>query len=233
MTVRPANRTAVPGIRGRHVDRSAAMRQRLIGAAVACLNRVGFAATTTELVRREAGVSRGAMLHHFPTKVDLVMAVAEHAAVAQDAHVRHRLSEFSEGLDRYLAITQATWEATCQPPAIALIEIIVASRSDTHLGERLRSVVERFETQQREDVWAVASETGVRDRDAVERMIRLHAAALRGLVMERLFTGQREPAEASVELLEWYKRSLTSVLVARRNGPLFAPSSRAGPDHGH
>ena len=44
--------------------------QRLIDAAVVCLNRVGLAATTTELVRREAGVSRGAMLHHFPSTAE-------------------------------------------------------------------------------------------------------------------------------------------------------------------
>lgn len=222
MTSRAAKTPAAPGVRGRHADRSAAMRHRLVDTAVLCLNRVGYASTTTEMVRREARVSRGAMLHHFPTKIDLLMAVAEHAANAQDALVRQRLAGTPEGMDRYLAITGATWEATCRPPGIAFIEIFMASRSDVHLGERLRSVVERFEARQREDVWTVAFQTGIRDRDAVERMVRLHTAALRGLIMERLFTGRHGPAEASVELLQWYKRSLTAALITKAGDPLFA-----------
>lgn len=66
------------------------MRQRLVDAAIACLHRVGYAATITQLVMEEAGVSRGAMLHHFPTKVDLIIAVAEAAAAHQNRYVRRR-----------------------------------------------------------------------------------------------------------------------------------------------
>jgi AcrR family transcriptional regulator len=197
------------------------MRQRLIEAAIACLRRVGYAATTTQLVMEEAGVSRGAMLHHFPTKVDLIIAVAEGAAAHQNRYVRRRLGAIPPGMDRYLAITEATWEAMREPPAIALIEIIIASRSDPALGERFPAIARELEASQREGVWEMAQELGVRDRDAIERMVRLHRAAMRGLAIEMMFTGDREAAEDGMALLEWYKRHLTGNLLTRGDEPLF------------
>ncbi len=197
------------------------MRQRLVDAAIARLHRVGYAATTTQLVMEEAGVSRGAMLHHFPTKVDLIIAVAEAAATHQNRYVRRRLGAIPPGMDRYLAITEATWEVMREPPAIALIEIVIASRSDPALGERFPAIAAEFEASQREGVWEMARELGVRDQDAIERMVRLHRAAMRGLAIEMLFTGDRAAAEGGMELLEWYKQHLTGNLLTRGDAPLF------------
>lgn len=196
------------------------MRQKLIDAAVECLRRVGYAATTTQLVMEEAGVSRGAMLHHFPTKVDLIIAVGEAAAQHQNRFVRRRLSEFPPGMERYLALTRATWEAICEPPALALIEIMMASRSDPSLAERFPAIAQRLEAEQREGVWELAYDLGVRDREAIERMVRLHLGAMRGLAIQMMFTGERGPAEASIELLEQYTRSLTGELLTRGGASL-------------
>ena len=44
------------------------MRQRLLEATVDCLVEHGWSGTSTTLVSQRAGVSRGAQLHHFPTK---------------------------------------------------------------------------------------------------------------------------------------------------------------------
>lgn len=213
-------------VRGPHAERSAAMRQRLVDAAIACLHRVGYAATTTQLVMEQAGVSRGAMLHHFPTKVDLIIAVAEAAAAHQNRYVRRRLSAVPAGIDRYLAITEATWEVMREPPAIALIEIIIASRSDPALGERFPAIAAEFEASQWEGVWELAREMGVRDQDAIERMVRLHRAAMRGLAIEMLFTGDRMAAEDGMALLEWYKQHLTGSLLTRGSEPLFRATTR-------
>ncbi|HWL49839.1 MAG TPA: helix-turn-helix domain-containing protein, partial [Acidimicrobiia bacterium] len=54
------------------------MRRRLLEATVECLVELGWAGTTTTVVSERAGVSRGAQLHHFPSKQDLVVAAVEH-----------------------------------------------------------------------------------------------------------------------------------------------------------
>lgn len=196
------------------------MRQRLIEAAITVLRRLGYAATTTQHVMDEAKVSRGAMLHHFPTKVDLMLAVAEYAATAQNRYVAKRLATVT-GMDLYLGITEATWEAVSQPPGLALIEIIVASRSDAALGEQLPQVVDRFETQQLANTWEAARSLGIMDRDAVERMVRLHRAAMRGLAIEMMYSMNGASVQAASELLTWYKRILTGALVTGGDHKLF------------
>ena len=61
-------------------ERSRAMRQRLLEATVDCLVEHGWSGTSTTLVSQRAGVSRGAQLHHYPTKNDLVLAAIDHLA---------------------------------------------------------------------------------------------------------------------------------------------------------
>src|SRR3984885_8932094 len=55
-------------------------RRALLDAAVESLIEVGFTRTTTLEVQRRAGVSRGALLHHFPSKAELLVAAVDHLA---------------------------------------------------------------------------------------------------------------------------------------------------------
>ena len=189
------------------------MRQRLIDAAITCLHTVGYAATTTQLVIETAEVSRGAILHHFPTKVDLMLAIAEYAAGKQNRHVGRILREVPEGMQRFLAITDATWSAMKQPAAQAFIEIMMASRSEVELADRLAHVIESVESYQRENVWEAARALGIQDRDTVVTMVRLHVAAMRGIAIELNVQGDEATADACMQLLNRYKRTLTGELL--------------------
>src|SRR5688500_19878772 len=74
-------------------ERTAATRAALLDAAVECLAEVGYAGTTTTEVARRAGVSRGAQLHHFPTRTDLLAAALEET-------FRRRMADMAAALDR-------------------------------------------------------------------------------------------------------------------------------------
>jgi len=202
-------------VRGPHAERTAAMRKRLIEAAIECLGRLGYGATTLQVVIDEAGVSRGAVLHHFPTKVDLMIAVAEYAAGKQDRQVRRLLAETKPGMERYLAITNATWDAMVRPPAIALLEIMLGSRSDPELGERFPAVIQALESKQSEDVWREAEGVGITDREAVEAMVLLHNAAMRGLALDLMFSKDAKRSDSAMVLLQRYKRYLTGFLLTQ------------------
>ena len=58
-------------------ERSRVTQQRLLDATVDCLVEHGWAGTTTTLIAERAGVSRGAQLHHYPTKAALVLAAVD------------------------------------------------------------------------------------------------------------------------------------------------------------
>ena len=210
---RPAE-TAV-AVRGPHAERTAAMRKRLIDAAIDCLGRLGYSATTLQVVTDVAGVSRGAVLHHFPNKVDLMIAVAEYAAGKQNRHVARLLADTTPGMDRYLAITMATWDAMTKPAAVALLEIMMGSRSDKELGARFPAVIASLEKYQREGVWEQAQSAGIADKATVEAMVHLHNAAMRGLALELMFSRDEKKAAAAMKLLVRYKRQLTGDLVTK------------------
>lgn len=69
-----ALRTSPSGSRG---DRSTSTRERILAAVVESIDEVGFAQTTSQRIARYAGVSVGAVQHHFPTKDDILSAVLE------------------------------------------------------------------------------------------------------------------------------------------------------------
>ncbi len=208
-------RANVVAIRGPHAERSAAMRKRLIEAAIECLTELGYGATTLQVVTDRAGASRGAILHHFPSKVDLMIAVSEYAAGKQNRQVARLLADTAPGMDRFLGITMATWDAMQRPPAIALLEIMMGSRSDAELGARFPAVIDALEKHQREGVWEQAQSVGITDKAQIEAMTWLHNAAMRGLAMELMFSRDLPKTNAAMKLLKNYKIWLTSQMIAK------------------
>jgi len=59
-------------------ERSRETQRKLMSAVVECLVEYGWSGTTTALVSKRAGVSRGAQLHHFASRGDLVAAAVEY-----------------------------------------------------------------------------------------------------------------------------------------------------------
>lgn len=131
-------------IRRSNAERSASTQARLLDATIECLVELGWAGTSTTEVVRRAGVSRGAQVHHFPTKEDLVFAAIEHL-------LERRTREFEE--------TFAALPADERSPATAMrvlyencfrnsfdawLELAVAARTDPALHARFVEFESRF-----------------------------------------------------------------------------------------
>src|ERR1700754_3018733 len=89
--------------RGPNAERRAATRAKIMEATVKCLAEFGYTATSTPLVAKLAKVSRGSLLHQFPTKTDLMLAVAQYASQARGAKVRETLAPYPDSPERFLA----------------------------------------------------------------------------------------------------------------------------------
>lgn len=74
---RPTHPPAEPRVRRTHAERTAETRSRVIEAVFACIAEVGFARTTATEITRRAGVTWGAVQHHFGGKDGLLVAVVE------------------------------------------------------------------------------------------------------------------------------------------------------------
>lgn len=110
------------------------MRLRLMQATVECLVRYGWAGTTTTLVSERAGVSRGAMLHHFPSKRDLVVAAVEHLMVRRVEELQGRADTLpADGRTR--AALELAAEHFTSSVFFAALELWVAARTEESLRE--------------------------------------------------------------------------------------------------
>src|SRR5580693_10746455 len=98
-----AGETQARGVRGPNATRRLATRDKILAAAVKSLSEAGYAQTSTVRVAALARVARGSLLHQFPTRIDLILAVADHAAKAQGDFIREGLAEAPAGRERYLA----------------------------------------------------------------------------------------------------------------------------------
>lgn len=197
--------------------RSAATRGRLIAAAITVLQRDGYAAATTVRVAQEAGVSRGAMLHQFPTRADLIIGVAEHIVREQDRERRRELRAMERGETRFAEITRVAWKSMIEPASMALLEIMLGTRSDPELGARFPAVMRDLEAKLVSGPMEVAHDVGVDDEELIEAMTRLHLAAMRGLIIDRLFTDDAKTDKA-FELLLWYKSLFVDRMLGRPLG---------------
>ncbi|HET9421871.1 MAG TPA: TetR/AcrR family transcriptional regulator [Nocardioides sp.] len=124
-------------------ERTRVMRARLLEATVDCLVERGFAGTSTTLVSERAGVSRGAQLHHFPTKNTLVVAAVEHLTEVRGAELRAAAAELPRGEHRTRAVLQMLADHFTSPVFNAALELWVAARTDPALLEAVEPLERR------------------------------------------------------------------------------------------
>ena len=125
-------------------ERSTEMRLRLLDATVDCLYRLGYAGTTTVEVSKRARVSRGAQLHHFPTKAALVTAAVEHVFELRRAEFRAALARLPSSADRRAAAIDLLWTMVSGPTFYAWLELLVAARTDRELAQAVSEVDRHF-----------------------------------------------------------------------------------------
>ena len=111
------------------------MRARLLEATVDCLVEHGFSGTSTTLVSERAGVSRGAQLHHFPTKNDLVVAAVEHLTEKRGRELAEAAAKLPTGEKHTRAVLQMLADHFTEPVFSAALELWVAARTDPALLE--------------------------------------------------------------------------------------------------
>ena len=125
MVAAPARRT--------QAQRRAVTQARLLEATIECLAELGYAGTTTTEVARRAGLSRGAQLHHFGTKAELVSAAMEHLHLRLVEEFRTAMASLPPGADPLDASIDVIWEMYSTPLLLAWMELSLAARNDEEL----------------------------------------------------------------------------------------------------
>jgi AcrR family transcriptional regulator len=131
----------------RLTDKGAATRERILAATVERIVESGFAAMTIESVMAKAGLSRGSVLHQFPTRLDLAIATAQRTMRAVMDAARERANAIDDPFERLAGYAQIVWDTHSTPEGLALTDILNAARWDTELLAAIQPVAAQVESE--------------------------------------------------------------------------------------
>ena len=123
-------------------ERRASSRAKLVDAALRCLADRGYAGASLPEIVRQAGMSNGALWRHFPSKAELLAAASMEAERRLLASTPAAPSASSVG-ERIDAVIDQVARWSEQPAMFAILELLVASRTDDELRRELRADDER------------------------------------------------------------------------------------------
>lgn len=193
---------AAPAEARRVQERSIATRAALLDAAIECLVDRGYAATTTIETARRAGVSRGAQLHHFPTKAQLLATAVEHLFDRRRSEFLEAFAAIDPQADRLDAAMDLLWSMFEGPAFVAWTELWVAARTDPELAATVIAVERRFTAETR----AIFTEMFPAEPGAdalVYDIARDFAfAVMSGVALQRLFPHGERPATDYLDALK-------------------------------
>lgn len=173
-------------------------RQRLLEAAVSCLVDYGYAGTTTQRIQERAKVSRGAVLHHFASKADLLVAAVHHVADERLTLIHTATDSIGPGPEAFAQVVSAIEKAMSGPPFVAALELWISSRTDPDLraalvpaerclGKALREIFDR----------ALVGQDPQQNRVAFESLVVL----LRGLAVTNVL---REDTKTNADVVDYW-----------------------------
>ncbi|MFN3425582.1 MAG: TetR/AcrR family transcriptional regulator [Novosphingobium meiothermophilum] len=140
---RPARQPRPAGEKGPQLQaaKAAQTRARLIEATIRCLVKFGYANTTTPKVAEEAGLSRGAMMHHFENGTALIKAAI---AELHDKRLRAFRRAADKPVHEVTDLVETYWRQLQKPAFIAFHELAVAARTDADLASILKPLQDEF-----------------------------------------------------------------------------------------
>jgi AcrR family transcriptional regulator len=189
--------TAAPTRRS-NAERSAETQNRLLDATIECLIERGWAGTsTTEIVRR-AGVSRGAQVHHFPAKEDLVLAAVEHLLSRRIREFQATFADMPPAQRSPAAAIHMLYDHGFRATFEPWLELAVAARTDPALRDRFVQLESRFFDAALATLTGLFPDAGA-DPAFARRALRLTFAVLDGLAIGRMIDTPEDELNAVIE----------------------------------
>jgi AcrR family transcriptional regulator len=200
--------------RRKNAERSAATRKQFLEATVQCLDASGYGAVTNIRVADLAGVSRGAMMHHFPTRQALIIATVEYAYETLNQYRAIEVAKSPPGLDRYRLIMNLSLVTQRMPEGMALNEIRIGSRSDLEIRDGVTPMMSAISEDYVRMVSRIAREAGLKATRELHGLTGTVAMAMRALAINT-FT---YPSPRVGDNVSWTLQTMREDLIARQLG---------------
>jgi len=198
--------------------KSAQTRIAILEAAIDCLKEHGYARTTTQLIAQTAEISRGAMLHHYATKQELIASLIDYAFYRRMELFLARINELTddERVQRHAGI-ELYWKSLLTREFNATLELSMAARTDAELRAILLPKHQEYDRIERETVRRAFPEWH-KDAARYELAMDFCIASMEGLLLNRdVWKGRRRRV--------MLRAFISNTLQLLRDGKLDLPSA--------
>lgn len=199
---------------GRNAERAAATRARIMDAVIAILHEQAYAALSNSRIVARAGVSSGAVMHHFPTRADLLASTIRYAYDRLTAWRADQLEQLEPGLPRFRAIIDLAWATARTPEGIAVNEIRISARSDPALAAAVTPALSSIANDYGRFIGKLVRCAGMEPTKEIQGLSSTAAMALRSLSIDRM----TNPSEQMVENVLLSLRTTREALIAKQLG---------------
>jgi AcrR family transcriptional regulator len=177
----------VPAPRRRtQAERSEETRTRILKAAASLIRKRGYARFRTAEVAEAAGLSRGAQLHHFPTKDSLVVATLEYVFDQAQAVSRKRASTVNQPRDLIESVIADAREFFFSEHFMVAIDIVLSTSTNQSVRKQILDI-SRKARRPVETAWAEALAANGVSGELASDIVALTLSLVRGMALRTLW----------------------------------------------
>jgi len=196
-------------------ERSAATQAKILEAAQNLIARQGLAHTSTQDIARQAQVSRGAMLHHFPSRASLIQATYAEMLRQESELLRDFARTLQPGQNRLKALTEYIWERYQSGIFQVSMDYIAEARVDADELSYVSAESRKF-NDALNDVWNVELEAFGCDAETRQLMMNEFMCLVRGMAFQSQW--RNDPNYFQNMLQNWLGRARSVLIPASTNG---------------
>lgn len=184
--------------------KSEVSQAQIVQAAIRVLARQGYARTSLMDIAKEAGMSKGAVHYHYPTKDALIQEVLETACTAVQERT---LEAWPSGNDAFVGLRKSLetlWAVRAErsDEALVVADLIAQALYDESMRPRLAAFYRMAADQIAEHLGRELDQMGIAPRIEMPLLTRLVIGLLDGLVMQAFVDPEVLEPEQVVEAIQ-------------------------------
>lgn len=190
-------------------ERSSETQARLLDAAVTLLHERGLAGTSTHDIAEAAGVSRGALTHHFESREELIAAAIAHMLDAVIADLKGYAGHAPAGVASSDALIDYLYHVMANRLFYVTLEFLPEARHNAMFRTRLVPVVSRWHAAL-DDIWSDLTKRYGMAPEAGRDLLNATMCLIRGMIAQTIL---RDDPPYFRRLLEFWKASVRTQLA--------------------
>jgi AcrR family transcriptional regulator len=128
-----------------NTPKSRRTRGRILEVTTQLVAQIGYAGATNARIAEAVGLTRGAMLYHFPDRESLLEAAVAHIQVQRERLLQAAVDVAPHGPERTDYAIDAYWRLLHEPAFVAFAELERAARTDPMVQTRVAAAQEAFD----------------------------------------------------------------------------------------